>query len=262
MTVYADVLICINLIIDYLIIGLTAKLLKTACSFKRQLVGGVVGGLCALFILLPDGGILQSMLIRTVTALLVVLTSFGFGGFPLLLRRLSCFLIISFVFSGSMFAVWFFIKPVGLLVHNGIVYYNLSSVVLVVSAIFTYCLITLISRFVGRKTAAICRLKVETDRSCAELTALVDSGNKLREPFSEKPVILLDPKYKFMLEGTAQKTRVIPYNTVSGSGVISGIPPKAVYLLDKGNPESLDVYLAVSPSPLGEFGAIIGTDAL
>ncbi len=262
MTVYADVLICINIIIDYLILELTVKLLKTQCSFWRQLLGSVVGGAFSLFILLPDRGVFLSLAIRLITAFAVVAVSFGFGSMSLLIRRVCSFFVISFAFSGTMFAVWYFIKPTGLMVHNGIVYYNLSSIVLIITAIFTYCIITLISRFIRRKNIHTCRLMIETDRTALEVTALVDSGNKLREPFSEKPVVLLDPKYQFMLEGYHSRERVIPYNTVSNSGTVMGIVPKAVYILEENSKESLDVYLAISPSPLQDFGAIIGTDAL
>lgn len=262
MTVYVDVLLCINLIVDYFIISLTAKLLKTSCRFGRQLLGSAVGGICALFILLPEGGIILNLLLRLLTAAAVITASFGFGSVSLFLRKVCAFFAISFVFSGAMFAVWYFIRPAGLLVHNGIVYYNLSSIVLIVSAIFVYCLITLISRFIARKTLQTCRLKIETDSSTVEVIALVDSGNKLKEPFSERPVVLIDPKYSFILEGAKNKERVIPYSTVSDSGILLGVRPKAVYLLAGEAWESLDVYLAASPNSLKEYSAIIGSDAL
>ncbi len=262
MTVYADVLICINLIIDYFIISLTSKLLKTDCSFGRQILGAVAGAVCSLFILLPYNGIITAFLIVLFTSVSVVLVAYGIGGIAIFLRRVSCFYVISFAFSGAMFAVWYFVKPEGLLVRNGIVYYNLSSMVLVISAIFTYCLILLISRFLKRGSVTTCKLRIDTYSSSVELTALVDSGNRLKEPFSEKPVLLLDPKYEYILDGTDFPARVIPFNTVSGEGTILGVRPKAVYLLENKGREKLDVYVAISPKALGEFGAIVSTDAI
>jgi len=261
-TIYADVLISINLIIDYFLISLTSKLLKTACSFWRQLLGAAVGGVCSLCILIPKEGILISLALRVVTSLAVVMVTYGIGKFSFLLRRVACFYIVSFLFSGLMFALWYFLKPKGLLLQNGIVYYDLSTLFLVASAVFSYLLISLISRFINRKYSPLCRVRIITEKSRAEASVLVDSGNRLREPFSEKPVLLLDPKYYYLAEEYEGGKRVIPYKTVSGEGIIMGFRPRGVYLCDQGGGDSLDVYVAISPKPLGEYDGVIGSSAI
>ena len=260
-TIYIDVLISVNLIIDYFIISLTSKLLKTSCKFKRQLLGAFVGGASSLFLLLPDGGLFLSCLLRLVISLSVVFVTYGIGKFSQLIRRTVCFYIVSFLFSGLMFAVWFFLKPKGLFIQNGIVYYNISTIVLVLTGVFSYLLITLLSRFIKRGDVPFCKVQIVTEKSSAEITALVDTGNRLREPFSEKPVLLLDPRYEFLMDEYEGKKRVIPYSTVSGEGVIMGARPKAVYLLEGGK-ETLDVYVAISPESLEKYDGILGACAI
>ncbi len=262
LTIYADVLICVNLIIDYLLISLTSRFLKVACSFRRQLVGAFIGGICSLFILLPSKGFLIPLVTRAFTSTIVVLATYGIGDRGQFIRRICCFFAVSFAFFGGMFALWYFVKPPGLFVHNGMVYYNLSSVALVLSAAFTYGLISAIGRFVNRKNETTCRLRVVTEQGSADLTALVDSGNRLCEPFSEKPVVILDPKYKELLSYESNHKRVIPYNTLSGEGVLTGILPKGVYLIMGNSSEKLDVYIAISPEPLNKYQAIIGSNAI
>lgn len=224
-------------------------------------MGAFVGGLSSLFILFPDGGILLSLGLRLLVALFVVTATYGIGKFSQFLRRTACFYIVSFLYSGVMFALWVFLKPQGLFLQNGIVYYNISTIVLVLSGIFSYLLISLVSRFIKRGETPLCRVSVETQSSKAEATVLVDSGNGLKEPFSEKPVLLLDPRYEFLMREYEDKKRVIPYSTVSGEGVIMGARPKAVYLLEGGK-EPLDVYIAISPEPLEKYDGIIGSCAI
>ena len=260
-TIYIDVLISVNLIIDYLIISLTSKLLKTHCRIARQLLGAFVGGLGSLFILIPEVGFGFSLILRLGTSFAVVISTYGIGKLAQFFRRTACFYIISFLFSGVMFALWFFIKPKGLYLQNGIVYYNISTLVLVLSGVFSYLLISLVSRFIKRGDTPMCRVSVVTEKSRIEADVLVDTGNRLREPFSEKPVLLLDPRYEFLMSEYENKMRVIPYSTVSGEGVIMGARPKAVYLLNEGS-ESIDVYIAISPEPLGKYDGILGASAI
>jgi len=261
MIIYADVLICINLILDYFLLGFTALLLKTKISFFRQLIGAFVGGLSSLMILIERESLAVSITVRVITSVLVVLSTFGFSSVSLFVRRICVFFSASFLFSGCMTALIELINPIGLIVHNGIVYYDLSALLLVTLSGVIYVVLSLILRFSKRSAHSTCRLKIEEGNGGAEIIALIDSGNRLKEPFSEKWVLLLDPRYSSELKGEGKPHRIIPYSTISGEGMISGFIPDSVSILPSG--EALDVYIAFSPKPLeGEWGAVISSDAI
>ena len=54
MTIYLDVLLSINIIIDYFLINITGGLLKTKCKLSRQIIGAIIGAMCSLTILIPQ----------------------------------------------------------------------------------------------------------------------------------------------------------------------------------------------------------------
>lgn len=261
MVIYADVLICVNMIMDYFLLSLTSKLCKTACSFRRQLIGSAVGGICALSILLPFDGLMFSFFQRLVTASILTLTTWGFGTIKAFFRRFCCFMICSFGFSGALFVVIYFLKPNGMFERGGVFYYQLSPLFLVLSSAFCYFLITLLSRFINRDRKTTVQLFIKEGSAELSTVALVDSGNCLKEPFSEKGVILLDPKYENMLT-TKKDRRVIPYETVSGGGVLMGFRPDKIELLDEKNREPLDLYIVFSNTPLKNYGAILPAEAI
>ena len=258
---YADVLICINIIIDYFLLNITAALLGCKCSFLRLILGSVVGGICSLTILVGSENIIIAFLIRIFSSTAVILSAFGFSGVGLFLRRAAVFFTASFLFSGCMTAITELLTPKGLLVKNGIVYYDLSAVALVVFSAVVYLTLSLILRFSKRKSERTCKLSVYDGNTEIHITALIDSGNRLHEPFSEKWVVLLDSKYENIIKGEGKARRIIPFSTVSGEGILNGFIPDKVILEDSG--EQLDVYVAFSVAPLQKgYGAIISSDAI
>ncbi len=261
MIVYADVLICINIIIDYFLIGFAAAILKAKCSFRRQLLGAVVGGLCSLMILIERESLLISVFVRLITSFSVTMAAFGFLSIGVFIKRLGFVYLSSFAFSGAILALLELLKPVGLIIHNGIVYYDLSAMLLICLAAAIYGLLSLILRISKRKTEHICKIRISEGKTDAEIIALIDSGHKLREPFSEKWVLILDPKYSELLSPQSKMKRIIPYKTVSGGGALVGFLPDKIKLASSG--EELDMYVAFSPEPLGKnYSAIIASEAI
>lgn len=263
MIIYIDILVCLNIIIDYFLISLTSFILKSTCSFARQLLGAVVGGICSIAILIPINNYFFDFALRLLTSSFIILASFGFSKLRLYIRRIISFFIASFVFSGCMIAIIDIFEISNLKVKNGIVYYDLSAIILVIITAITYFLLTFIMKFVNRKKVQTCKLRISDNNVSAEIIALVDSGNKLKEPFSEKWVLILDPKYLNDFKGENKPHRVIPYNTIGNNGLITGFCPDKILLISNGDEEKLDMYLAFSPNPLkDEYGAIIPADAI
>ena len=261
MIVYADVLICINIIIDYFLISFTVLIIKSKCSFGRQLLGAVVGGFCSLLILIERESILISIAVRLITSIFVTLAAFGFFSIKVFLKRLGFLYGASFLFSGALNLLLELLNPVGLIVHNGIVYYDLSALLLVVMVAVIYSVLTIFSKIFKRNSEELCKIEICEGNNIASIIALVDSGNSLIEPFSEKGVALVDPKYSEILSGDKKHKRVIPYKTVSGEGTVFGFVPDKIRLLSSG--EELDLYIAFSPEPLGEkYGAVLPANAI
>lgn len=262
LTVYVDVLITVNFIIDYFLISLTTAVLKTKIIFRRQLIAAGIGAVSSLIILL-DIGFLPIMLIRLVISAAIIFCGYGFDSTAQFIRKIICFYIASFLFSGIMEAVLRLLGPNGLIVHNGVVYYNLSATLLVVLSAVIYCIITVICRIAARGNHKTCTIVIKNDNSEIKLNTLVDSGNRLKEPFSEKYVLIVDKKYSDKITLTNGTQRIIPYSTVSNDGCLTGYYFDKVYLLCDKKEKPLDLYLAFSPTELtGGIDAIISDDAL
>lgn len=259
--VYIDVLMCVNFIIDYFLLSLTAHICKTKLSFARQLAASAAGAVFSLTVL-ADIPKIGAVILQFAESSVIVFFAFGIGKLKIFSVRIICFYLASFLFSGAVSAVIKLFSPYGLMVNNGVVYMDISAVVLVTLSAVIYCLITLFARITSRNRKKTCTVIIKSDGNTIKLNTLVDSGNKLKEPFSEKRVIIIDKRFKTDILPQNRTERVIPYSTVGGVGTLTGFKTDGVYISHDGILRPLDIYAAFAASPLGnDIDAVIGEDA-
>lgn len=102
---------------------------------------------------------------------------------------------------------------------------------------------------VRRRHALHTEIVVQLKEHVYRLDALIDSGNLLREPISGLPVILIDRPVDC-------PTRPIPFQKLTGSGILYGERPVTVTLKQYGN-AAVDCICAGSPEPIGAAQAIL-----
>ena len=98
------------------------------------------------------------------------------------------------IFLGIIITIILLFKPNGIALKNSVVYFDLSAKVLIVSAAVAYLISVLIIKLYNKTIASseLYRLSVSKNGNTYNLYAFVDSGNKLKEPFSDYPVIIAD----------------------------------------------------------------------
>lgn len=64
MVVYADILIILNLTVDYMLIAVTGKILRLKPPLIRQTAAAAVGGISSLYIFVPNTGVFAGLLVR------------------------------------------------------------------------------------------------------------------------------------------------------------------------------------------------------
>ncbi|MCC8023126.1 MAG: sigma-E processing peptidase SpoIIGA [Clostridiales bacterium] len=261
-----DILFILHFFITYLLLLTAMKLLKSEEKRWRLLLGAFLGGAYSLIILVNGMPFWASTLLKLVSSAVIVLAAFGFHHYKRFLRAVAFFFGANFIFVGVMIALWFTLRPNALLVNNSTVYFDISARTLILSALAAYALASLIIKIHNRTAAKhqLYHITVHSLGKEASFTAFVDSGNKLREPFSNTPVIVAD---RGRMEGLyhAERMRIIPYHTVGGSGMLEAFKPDMV-LVDTGSGarEIKDVYIALSEDRFqnGDFKGLINPDLL
>lgn len=195
MTVYLDVVILLNFLVDFLLLLGTNSLCGHPPGWKRAVLAASVGGLYGGCCLLPGFHFLGNICWRTVCLLLMSWLAFGFSVSAL--RRGIVFVLLSMALGGI--AVGFG--------GSGIVMLTAAA-----SGIFLMCFLG----FRG-KIGAVHYLPVELSYGgkTMRLTALHDTGNTLRDPVTGRPVLVVSADVAQQLLGVSQQQLRSPVTTVA-----------------------------------------------
>ena len=134
-TIYIDILVCLNVIVNYFLLLASGKFLSRPYKRWRILLGAFLGGLYSLYILLPQLAQWFTILVELAMAATITLTAFGRKG---ILKTCSCFFAMSFLFAGSMFLLWKTAAPKNLIINNGVVYFQISPLLLIGTTVASY----------------------------------------------------------------------------------------------------------------------------
>ena len=262
-TIYIDVLLGVNLFINYFLLLTVAKFLSLYAKRWRLVLGAAVGAVFSLTVLLPELSAVLTFAMKLGISGLIVLAAFRFSGWPPFFRQLAAFYIVSFSFAGLMLALWYFIAPQGLIVKNSIVYFDVSPLLLLILTVFCYFLIRLIQRFTGRQTPKnlFYPLQIEWKGKEVACVAKVDTGNSLVEPFSGLPVVvcrsslleqLTDREEALWLRSPSldgpvpRGCRLVAFHSVGGGGFLGAVRPDRLKICRQGQWIACEGYLAAS----------------
>lgn len=282
--VYVDVLLALNLFINYLLLLSGACLLREQVRRWRLLLGASLGAVYALVIFLPELPNAVSVLLKALFCVAIVLAAYPIHGLRHFGKLTACFLAANFIFAGLMLGLWLLFRPRGMVYQNGAVYFNINITLLIFTAITCYGLTVLFSRLLRRRAPdnRVYDLQIELNGKSLQTKALLDTGNSLSDCFSDTPVILLEyARAKTLLPpelcaffrkrpsglnappgAAALGFRLIPYHSVGGTGLLPAFRPQRVLIQDAHNRfETVDVLVAVVNDRLaaGEYGALLNT---
>lgn len=255
LTVYVDVLIILNTLVNYFILLSIRKITRAHTSRWRIALGSLAGGVSSMLIFLEDLGLIMTLL-KLLTALFMTAITFGIKPVKSLIKKLFWLFAISFVFGGLMFAVYIFFDTDILIYTNGIIYFDIDVTFLVVCSVFSYIVITVITKFTDKKAPKSQEYYITIQQNGKSVTckALMDTGNNLREPFSAFPVIMAEKKLFNQFSIPHEKLRLIPITTVNGESLIKAFRPDSMqigeYVTDR-------VYIGESVAPLEEYKIIL-----
>ena len=259
-TVYIDVLITVNIFIDFFLILCTKTLLHISQKLSRLILGAVLGGFFSLAALLPRIPFGLNIIFDAALAALVILVSFGFYSARVFLKRAAVYFFCSFFFCGIMIFVYTSFKPKGMEIYNDVIYFNISPFLLIILTLVCYYLLKLASRFSGKSIGKrVCGVNVVYRGRSSSFNALVDTGCRVKEPFSGDYVIIAEKSLVSGLKPEENVMRVIPFGSLGGKGMIKGFLPDSVEI--DGKPAQQSLYIGICENILkGDVRAIIPSE--
>ncbi|MEF9983081.1 MAG: sigma-E processing peptidase SpoIIGA [Oscillospiraceae bacterium] len=279
-TIYVDVLLIVNFVVNYFLILGVGRLMSLNISRFRIIMGAIVGALASLAIFIDNSNLILLWLVRVSFPFLIIMISYPFRSFKNYIINTFSLFAVSMIFSGAMLGIWIFVPIQNMNYYNGIVYFNINPTVLFLLTIFCYFILTLLKRAFSNKEPNKIYYKVHITRNekTIILDGFIDTGNRLKEPFTDIPVavcsynlikpLLTDEEYQKITDEKNKYNcpigfRIIPYNVLQSSGIMIGFMPDELVLKRDNKKYIVDeIFIGLTQSDFkgNDFNIILPAD--
>lgn len=199
MTVYLDLVMGLNFLVDYLLLLGTNRLAGFSSGGWRlpaaAALGAVYGGAC----LLPGFRFLGNLLWRLVSLTLICVLAFGWGRSAW--KRCGVFLILTMALGGM-----------SLRLHRG----SIPALALAAGGLWLLCRVAFGGQVGGREYVPV---EISSGSKTLRLLALRDTGNQLRDPITGEGVVVIAPEAAGHLTGLTRQELADPMGTLAARTV-------------------------------------------
>lgn len=195
MTIYVDVVLIENLIMNYIILFATDIILKNKSKFWRLLLASLIGAIYTVISYISNLKIYSSMILKMILSIIIVYVAFNPQNMKKMWKSLLIFYLTSLVFGGAAFALIYIVKPQETFLKNGLFLGTYSLKTILLSAIVAFLIIIAAFTVVKNKISKrdmFCNIKIKLNDKEIEAKAMLDTGNLLKEPITNIPVIVVE----------------------------------------------------------------------
>ena len=195
MTVYLDIVFLENILMNYIIIFATGVAVKEKLSKIRILISSVIGAIYTIIMYLNIIPIYSNFIMKLILSVVIVYIAFKPKTFKKLIKNLTIFYLVSFVFGGCVFALMYFIQPQLVQIRNGVFVGDYPIKVALMGGVISLIIIQISFKIVKTKLSKkdmIYQIGITINSKSIKIKALLDTGNLLKEPITGLPVIVTE----------------------------------------------------------------------
>ena len=264
MYVYAEYLLLENMIINFIILYVTKRITRTKTTKLRLFIAASIGSIYTLVAFFPSLQFMVKFSIKISISVLMIILAFNPERLNLFFKQISTFYMISFAFAGAIIGIFYILN--NNLDLTKFSFRNPNELIrfLTMGILISIFLIQYVLKFYQsrmKRENHIAYVTICLNNKEVELATLIDTGNSLREPISQMPVIIAeygalesilaqlikemylnkrDLDLEFMIEimeeiGDDIRLRLIPFKSLGNeNGMLVGFKPDRIKVyLDK-----------------------------
>ena len=293
MTIYLDVIIVENLIMNYIILYATGLISKIKIKHLRLFLASLIGAIYSVIEYISKINIYSNIITKIILSILIVYIAYNPQDVKKMCKELLLFYLTTFTFGGVATYLIYVIKPQEIIIKNG-----MYTGTYILKTVFLGAIIGSVIIIIGFKLAKnkitkkdmFCVTKIKINGKEIELKTMIDTGNMLKEPISGNPVMVVEknslyniiPKeilnnIESILGGDFKKIpqelkeeyiprlKIIPFSSLGKqNGMLLGIKAEKFKLItEQTEEEKENVIIGIYNKSLtkrGEYNALIGIE--
>ena len=269
MTVYADILVLVNFVVDYFLVSIACHFLQKKPRLWRLILASFLGGVFSLYILFPQSNTIIQIFIQILMSMTLCAVAIGFKSAKSFLRSAAVLFGVNFAYSGAMIAVWIIFEPYGMVINNSVVYFNISPIFLIVFSVVGYFAVVLLRKIFKKPFSdnTYCSVTLFCQNKSLALNGIADTGNSITDVFGVSEIFITDVGVVDELMSSEKlnpaRYRKIPCSTVTGERLLEGYRIDSAKInFNNKDYKFKNPILAVSNVPLNECEIIVNPNSL
>ena len=290
MTIYLDIVLIENILLNYVIILSTAIISKEKINIIRITISSVVGGIFAIITYIINFKNIGGIFFKIVISFFMMKIAFKINNFKKMLKIILFFYLVSFTFGGIAFMLLFIINPKNIIINENSLVGVYPLKVTILAGFTGFVVISFASQIIKNriiKNNMICDLEIFYNGKSRKVKTMLDTGNLLKEPISNYDVIIVEKEslYGFLnrdlldninsiikgkwLDNTnihSYKIKIIPFSSLGNdNGLLIGFKPDYIKIYNEDEIVRDDVIIGVYNGKLTKnnlYTSLIGLNIL
>lgn len=295
MIVYVDIVLIENLIMNYIILFTTGLILKQNMKHIRLIIAGLIGAIYAVITYVTNLPIYSSIILKILLSIFIVYVAYNPQNVKRMWKCLLIFYLTSFLFGGIAFSLIYIVKPQNIIINNGKILGTYTIKMVILGAVIGFFIIITSFKIVKNKITKedmFCELEIKLNGNILNTKAMIDSGNLLKEPITNTPVIVVEHTILFdylpkeilnnldnilggdfenvseeIKENYISKLKFIPFSSLGKqNGMLIGIKPEYVKIIQDDKEVKIDnIIIGIYNKSLtkkGEYRALASLEML
>ncbi len=290
--IYADVLLLLNFLMDFTLLWAAGRFLRLQTRIIRLLIASVLGAAYGILFLLPQWSSLYLSVIRIFFPVLMLLIAYRYEGLRSFGRLLAVFYLIAFAMAGAVLGGSSLLESFGYSIglQEAVKWFSLIFAIGVAFVLSKKGIAKITKNW--HRSNFMVNVEVMVSGHKTMITALLDTGNDLRDPLGGKPVMVCE--YRALMNilpyglrkayeefgerdpvkviesasdfSWAKKLRLIPFDSIGKKhGLLLGFRPDKAIIYYENKLETQDLIICLYQNKIGRdqaYQAIMNPEIL
>lgn len=230
MKIYIDYVFFINFLFDFILLISLSMLLKRNPKLKRIILGSLFGGLTIIILFLPISSFLF-FLSKIICGFFMLIITFGFKDLKYTMTNLIYLMVLSILLGGTLYLI----NLEKTSSHSGMLFFTnkdpFNIIILIIISAITMILYVKIESKNKKERQFSYQVTLKNNNQTYNLNAFLDTGNNLKDPYFDKPIIILNKGINL----ESEKSIFVPFKTLNSEGLMKCLFIEELNIKEVGN---------------------------
>lgn len=195
MTLYIDLILLENIVMNYIILLATGMICKTNIKHIRIFIASTLGAIYAIMLYLLNLKIYHNQMTKILVSICMVYIAFNASNLKIILKQIILFYLTSFCFGGAAYYLLYCVNPNLIKSINGVLVGTYPIKIAVLGGILGFFVINISFKLIKNrltKKDMLYNVTIFYKERKTAVKVILDTGNLLTDPITKTPVMIIE----------------------------------------------------------------------